>query len=94
MFRDVREIKEIVMATQADVDAILTAVQQVEADIQTASDSIQTELNALANQNPSVDLSALQAEVSKLDPAVQALGALTPQAPAPAASPADNPPAA
>lgn len=79
------------MATQADVDAITTQVEAVEQHVTDAQTAIQAELDALASANPALDLSALTAAVGKLDPAVQALGTLKPDAPA---APAPAEPAA
>ena len=83
------------MASQQDVDAITTAIGQVETDLKSSSAAIQTELDALATANPSVDLTGLRSAVSGLDPAVQAIGALkplTPQPPAPGPGPTPGPP--
>ena len=83
------------MGTQADVDAITTAIGQVETDLKASSDAIQAELDQLAAANPGVDLTALRSAVSGLDPAVQAIGALkplTPQPPAPGPGPTPGPP--
>ncbi|HEY5201347.1 MAG TPA: hypothetical protein VIJ31_10610 [Acidothermaceae bacterium] len=69
------------MSTQADIDALTTAL--------TADDAaIATEIAALQAANPSLDLSALQA-------AVAATAALVPAATAPAApaAPVTDPPA-
>lgn len=75
-------------ATQADVDALTAQVQQVATDLTSASSTLQTEIDNLANANPGVDVSALRAAIEPLDAQAQALGALTPQAPAPPAPPA------
>jgi hypothetical protein len=72
------------MATQADVDALTTTVDQVAADLSTAQVKLQSEIDALGTANPRLDLTALNAAVAPLDSAVQALGALTPTPPAPA----------
>lgn len=71
------------MATQSDVDAVTTQVQQVATDLQSAQSSLQAEIDQLAQANPSVDLTALQAAVAPLDSAVQALGQIKPDQPAP-----------
>jgi outer membrane murein-binding lipoprotein Lpp len=76
------------MATQADVDALTTQVQQVAGDLANAQTKLQSEIDQLAANNPSVDLSGLQAAVAPLDSAVQSLGAITPTPPA---APADTP---
>lgn len=72
------------MATQADVDALTTAIDTVATDVATAQTVLQAEIDALAQANPSLDLSALQTAVAPLDAAVQQLGALKPIPPAPA----------
>jgi hypothetical protein len=71
------------MATQADVDALTTAVDQIATDLTAAQSKLQAEINALAAANPGLDLTALQAAVAPVDAAVQALGALAPSPPAP-----------
>lgn len=77
------------MGTQEQVDADTAAVQQVAADLATAQSTLQAELDTLAQEHPQVNLAPLNEAVAKLDPAVRALAALTPQAPAPpAAAPA------
>jgi len=70
------------MATQADVDAITTQVQQVATDLETAKTNLQAEIDALASANPSLDLTALNAAVAPLDAAVNSLGELKPTPPA------------
>lgn len=74
------------MSTQDQVDADTQAVQQVATDLETARTSIQTELDNLQSQidqgGKPTDLSALTAAIGQLDPAVQAVGALTPSKPA------------
>lgn len=69
------------MASQADVDALTSAVDQVSADLASAQSKLQAEIDALAAANPSLDLTALQAAVAPLDSAVVALGDLTPTPP-------------
>ena len=85
------------MSTQADVDALTQAINQVASDLATeqsdlsaATSSLQTEINNLAAANPSLDISALQtavapldATVETLDAATKALGALVPTPPTP-----------
>lgn len=87
------------MATQADIDALTAEINQVATDVDTAKTQLQAEIDALADANPGLDVSALQAAVAPLDGAVVALGELKPTPPAPPASaaeptahPADNPP--
>ncbi len=74
------------MATQADVDAITAQITQVSTDLAAAKTSLQAEIDKLAVANPGVDLSGLQAAVAPLDAAVQAVGGLVPDAPAPPAA--------
>ena len=80
---ELRNIKEIVMATQEQVDALTASIAQVSQDLASSSAAIQAELDALKSANPSLDLSALEAAVAPLDDAVKAVGALTPSQPTP-----------
>jgi uncharacterized coiled-coil protein SlyX len=82
VWQAIHELQEAVMATQADVDALTTQVSTVASDLAKAQADIQAELDALSTANPTVDLTALTAAVAGLDPAVQTLGALKPDAPA------------
>jgi hypothetical protein len=70
------------LATQDDVNALTAAIEQVETDLQTAATNIQSELDALASANPTLDLTALQDAVTPLDDQVNALGNLKPTPPA------------
>lgn len=70
------------MSEQEQVGALETAVTQVATDLAAARTTLQAELDALAAANPGVDLSRLTTAVEALDPAVQALVALKPEAPA------------
>lgn len=54
------------MATQAEVDALTTAVNGVSADLTAAVANISAELTALQNANPSLDLTGLTTAVSGL----------------------------
>ena len=72
------------MATQAEVDTITAEVQKVATDLSTVKTTLQTEIDKLAEANPSLDLSALKTAVEPLDAAVEALGNLQPLTPAPA----------
>lgn len=72
---------EMIVATQADVDALTAAVgdleDQVTADetqLGTAVTGIQAEIDALKNANPALDLSGLQAKVTDATTAVTNLG--------------------
>jgi paraquat-inducible protein B len=85
--RAVAELNERIdgMATQAAVDALTTELAQVAVDLHTASATLQSEIDALAAANPTLDLSALQAAATPLDGQAQALAALVPTPPAPTA---------
>ena len=75
------------MATQAEVDTITTEVEKVATDLSTAQTALQTEIDALAAANPTLNLSALQTAVAPLDAAVTALGNLQPLKPEPTPAP-------
>lgn len=93
--RHYNQLKELLMATQADIDALTTeitnAVNTITTDLQTlGSDvtNVQAEITALQQQNPTVDVTALQAAANQLDSTVTSLGtsvdsvtALVPPAP-------------
>lgn len=71
----------MIVATQADVDALTTAVGDLEtqvtgdeAQLVTAVTGIQDEIAALQNANPALDLSGLQAKVTDAQSAVTDLG--------------------
>jgi len=83
--RALEEINERIdgMSTQADVDALTTAVDQVATDLGAAKTELQSEIDALSAANPGLNLTALQAAIAPVDSAVQALGALKPTPPAP-----------
>lgn len=66
---------------QAAIDALTAQSGQVASDLAAARVTLQAELDALAAANPALNLAGLQAAVSALDPSVQALGALKPDAP-------------
>ena len=69
------------MATQADVDALTTQVQQVASDLEAARTALQGEIDSLASANPALDLTGLQSAVQPLDAAVKSLGELQPTPP-------------
>lgn len=79
-----RRITEMGATQQAEIDTLTSDIDQVATDLAAAQTTLQNELNALAAANPQLDFSKLEAAVAPLDSAVKALGALTPQAPAPA----------
>lgn len=83
----IKRLEENQMATQEEVNTITTEVQKVAADLQTASTTLQTEIDNLAAANPAVDLSGLRTAVQPLDAAVQALGNLQPLKAEPAPTP-------
>jgi chromosome segregation ATPase len=80
LWRAIHELEENQLSTQADVDALVAQIGQVEADLTTAQSTLQAEIDSLVAANPALDLSALQAAVAPLDAQVQALGALKPTA--------------
>lgn len=69
------------MATQADVDALTTALDQVATDLAASQATLQVEIDKLAGPNPGLNFDGLRAEVAKLDPMAQAIGALKPTPP-------------
>lgn len=71
----------VVMATQADVDALTSAVDTLVGNLSADDSALQTSIAAVAqaiadleNQNPDVDLSALQTSVSNAQAAVDQIG--------------------
>lgn len=67
------------MATQDDINALQTQVQQVGTDLQTSVQTLQSELNQLAAANPDVDLTGLRNAVTTLDEQAKAVGSLAPE---------------
>lgn len=72
----------MIVATQADVDALTAAVGDLESQVTadetqlgTAVAGIQAEIDALKNANPALDLTGLQAKVTEAQGAVTDLGA-------------------
>jgi hypothetical protein len=88
IWQAIRDLREQQMSTQADADALVVQVNQIVTDLTAAQASLQAEIDKLANANPTLDLSALQAAVAPLDTQVQILGTLQPAAPVPAPAPA------
>lgn len=102
------ENTEIIMTTQADIDAIVTRLQSDEVGLQAAADetnaalttigtgvtAIEAEIAALQQQNPTIDLSALQAQVSTVGDGVTAATTAAANVAAAAAVVAAIPPAA
>lgn len=68
----------ILMTSQADITAIVDSVAQVEADLAASQATLQSELDALSQANPSLDLSGVQAAVASLDDHAKALNDLKP----------------
>jgi uncharacterized protein YjlB len=71
----------MIVATQADVDALTAAVGDLESQVTadetelgTAVAGIQAEIDALKNANPALDLTGLQAKVTDAQSAVTDLG--------------------
>jgi peptidoglycan hydrolase CwlO-like protein len=83
----INKIGERQVATQSDVDALTAALAQEDSDLNAAVSGIQAEIDSLKAANPSLDLSALSAQVDATKAAVAAAAALVP---APAAPPADG----
>lgn len=77
--RVIHELKEH-MASQTDIDALAAQVDQVSADLTTAVEEVQAELDSLSQANPNLDLSSLSDKVSQLDAQAQAVGSLVPAA--------------
>lgn len=69
------------MATQADIDALTTALTSEDSQLNTAVAAIQAEITALQNNNPTIDVTALQAAVASMTTAVSAAAALVPATP-------------
>jgi hypothetical protein len=97
IWQAIHNLEEQQMSTQAEVDALTTALQQVATDLESDATTLQSELDNLESQitagNP-VDLSALQTAVAALDPKAKAIGALVPEKPAetPVATPVTGAP--
>lgn len=70
----------ILLATQADIDALTNALAQLQAELTADDGAIQAELAKLSQANPSVDLTGLQSAVSNLSTQVQNTTALVPPA--------------
>lgn len=68
------------MATQAEVDAITTAIQDLKTELTADDAAIQQAITDLQSAHPDVDLTALNAAVSALSDQVDATGALVPPA--------------
>lgn len=75
---------DVLMSQQDDLNTDVQAIQQAVTDLGTAATSIEDEITALKNANPSLDLTALDAQVASLKDAVTAVGAIAPPAAPPA----------
>ena len=71
----------ILMSQQDDISADTAAIVQAVTDLGTAVTAVQAEIDALKNANPALDLSALDAAVGSLQPAVAGVQGLVPPAP-------------
>jgi uncharacterized coiled-coil protein SlyX len=67
---------------QADLDAVAQRLADLKDTLTAADAGIQAEIDALKSQNPSLDLSGLQAAVDGLSSQVDATAALVPAPPA------------
>jgi hypothetical protein len=83
------DLRKNQVSLQEEVNSIATELDKVGTDLAGAQETLQAEINNLANQNPGVDLSGLRAAAQPLDAAVQALAKLEPT---PAAPPVETPP--
>jgi hypothetical protein len=72
---------ENTMATQADVDALTTALTSDTSELGTALTAISDQIASLQAANPGVDLSGLQTAAANLGTAVTNIAALVPAAP-------------
>jgi DNA anti-recombination protein RmuC len=79
------------MATQDDINALTTSIQQVGTDLTNSVATVQNEINNLAQQNPQLDLSGVQNAVSALDEQAKAVSGLVPNEPAPVEPTPDQP---
>lgn len=72
------------MATQAEIDAMVADIEAKVGALGTAADAIKAEIAALQNANPALDLSGLTKAVADLDTAAADVAAIPPAPPAPA----------
>jgi hypothetical protein len=83
LWREIHSIKENQMSEQEQVSALEAAVAKVAEDLATTKSTLQTELDALQaqiNSGEQPNLTKLTEAVNTLDPAVQALAGLKPEA--------------
>jgi predicted RecB family endonuclease len=96
VLRSLQRIERITMATQQEVDQLVTDVATIKADLDTAKTNIETEFATLESEIGSdVDLTSLKTAIEGLAPQAEALEQLKANPPA-AAAPANaaNVPAA
>jgi hypothetical protein len=74
----------ILMSQQDDISADTAAIVQAVTDLGTAVTSVQAEIDQLKAANPALDLTALDAAVASLQPAVAGVQGLVPPAAPPA----------
>ena len=72
----------ILMSQQDDISADTAAIVQAVTDLGTAVTNVQAEIDQLKAANPALDLTALDAAVASLQPAVAGVQALAPAPPA------------
>jgi peptidoglycan hydrolase CwlO-like protein len=94
--RGIKKLERMIMATQAEIDAVTAALVQEDSDLNTAvanltaaDTAIENQIAALQQANPALDLSGLQAELTKsqaasaaVASAVAATAAIVPAPPA------------
>lgn len=66
------------MASQAEVQALSDAVDQVSSDLTNSVAAVQAEIDQVVADNPSIDLSGVTQKVSDLDTAVRAVADIKP----------------
>jgi hypothetical protein len=79
-----RKVKTL--ATQADVDALTNAIAAVNANLNGAVTNIQSEISALQQANPDLDLTGLQSAVQQLQAVQVNVDALETPTPTPTSS--------
>ncbi len=86
--RSIKEMRKTMAVTQADLDALAGALNDVSTRLTSADEGLQAEIDALQAANPSLDLSGVQAALANVSAQVDATAAMVPVAPS-----ADEPPA-
>lgn len=83
----ITKLKELIVTTagntQADVDALTTAVGSLAAALTADVTNIEAEIASLKTTNPSLDLSGLETAVTGLTATVGTVDAIAPAPPAP-----------